>query len=324
MHAEPMSSGRGAFDGRWTRRLGVFAGTAWVFYLVCSLLVKRPNGEEVAWFDLWLHNGLCMFYGAVSLVGANRRMTKDPLAWRISSAALLVNGLANFTWVLLFDSAALSPADSLFLAFYPLMYVAVVLLARGRATSRSLGLWLDGGIAGFGVAALMAAFVFPQLLTGASGEPLEVAVNLAYPLADLLLIAVLFAGLAPAGWRPDRPLMLLIGGLAMNTAADAIYLLESASESYDATSAANLLWIAAFSLMGIAPWVRPGRQRPPRVDVGVHLLLPALAAVAAAGLLVVASQRAVQPVAVGLASLTLACSASRVALAFRELRAPWR
>ncbi|MGD9751263.1 MAG: putative bifunctional diguanylate cyclase/phosphodiesterase [Acidimicrobiia bacterium] len=307
-------------------------------YLLCMAVVPRAAEQTIPWLDVWFHNLLLVAAGLIVLAGAGTRA--DRLGWRFAGAAVLCNATANFSWVLLFDSSPLSPADALFLAFYPAMYVAVVLLARSRAATRGVGQWLDGGIAGFGVAALVAAFVFPPLLEGASGTALAVAVNLSYPLADLLLIAMLLAGLAPAGWRPDRPLALLIGGLLVNTVADAGYLLASAAGTYTQTSAANLLWIVAVAIIATAPWASPAGGGAVPVgsfgaarsdDVGgpdaastpmrtSKLLLPAGSATAALALVLVSSEHSVQRVAVILAAITLVLAGARVSMAYRELR----
>ncbi|MCC6438147.1 MAG: EAL domain-containing protein [Acidimicrobiales bacterium] len=333
-HARPSRAGR---------LLRIALTCVAVAYLVCMKVVPRADGAELAWLDVWFHNLLLVACGIVTWLGSRGRRA-DRAGWRFASAAVLLNATANFTWVLLFDSASLSPSDALFLAFYPAMYVSVVLLARSRASTRGLGQWLDGGIAGFGVAALVAAFLFPPLLEGAGGGALAVAVNLSYPMADLLLIAMLLAGLAPAGWRPDRPLALLIVGLLVNTAADASYLLQSAADTYQQTSAANLLWIVAVVIIANAPWVAARRAAVAatgavsaphdgvapdgRDEIGVvvdgantgKLLLPAGAAIAAFVLVLVSSERAVQRVAVVLAATTLVLAGARVTMAYRELR----
>lgn len=290
-------------------------------YVACMTLVRRPDGAELPWLDVWFHNGLRVVCGLVVLAGANRRGF-DRTGWRVASAAVLVNSVGNFAWVLLFGSAALSPADALFLAFYPLMYVAVLMLVRCRAATQSMGQWLDGAVAGLGVGALVAAFLFPPLLSGGEGgASLAVAVNISYPVADLLLVVVLMAGLAPVGWRPDRALSLVIVGMLVNTIGDAVYLLQSAADTYQADSPANLLWIAAFVLTALAPWASPGAVEAPTTKRrSGGLLLPMASAAAALGMLVVATRTPVLGIAVALAAAALGAAGLRVGLAFAELR----
>ena len=54
-------------------------------------------------------------------------------------------------------------------------------------------------IAALAVAALSAAIVFQGVLRTTGGEPLEVATNLAYPVADLALLGLVTGGIALTG-----------------------------------------------------------------------------------------------------------------------------
>jgi hypothetical protein len=78
-----------------------------------------------------------------------------------------------------------------------------VLVVRGQRTVPA-NVWLDGAIAAIGLAAIGAAIVFRPVLAGASGGPLEVATELAYPIGDMLLAALVVGLLALRGWRLDH------------------------------------------------------------------------------------------------------------------------
>ena len=319
--AGAVASGRVAGVGSELARLAPLSlVVATALYLTCMVVIRRPDGAEVGWLDLWYHNGLRVAAGAVALGGAARAGFDRP-GWWVVGSALSVNALANIVWVVVFHSATLSLADPLFLAYYPQMYVAVIILARRRAATRGAGQWLDGAVAGLGVAAVVAAFVFPTLLSGASGSALAVAVNISYPLADLLLVAVLLAGLAPVGWRPDRALAALIGGLLVTTVADVVYLLQSAADSYTPSSLANHFWISGYVITALAGWLTP-RQVQPRsaLSLGSGLLLPAASAITAAVLLVIGTRHSVLGVAVALAAATLSAAGIRVGVAFADLK----
>ena len=69
-------------------------------------------------------------------------------------------------------------------------------LLRARVDRFRGNLWLDGVIASLAVAALGAAVVFDKVISTTGGSPLVVATNLAYPLADLLLLALAVATFA--------------------------------------------------------------------------------------------------------------------------------
>ena len=89
-------------------------------------------------------------------------------------------------------------------------------------------LWLDGVIASLAVAALGAAVIFDEVLSTTGGSALVVATNLAYPLADLLLLALVVAMFGLTGWRVDRTWGLVAAGFAVFAIADSVYLYKTA------------------------------------------------------------------------------------------------
>lgn len=75
-------------------------------------------------------------------------------------------------------------------------------------------------IAALAVGALGSAIVFDKVLSTTGGSALVVATNLAYPLADLLLLALIVAMFALTGWRVDRTWALVAAGYAVFAVAD--------------------------------------------------------------------------------------------------------
>ena len=119
-----------------------------------------------------------------------------------------------------------SPADIGYLAFYPLAAYGVVLLVRARARELDWRLWMDGLIAALGTAALGAALIFEFVADRTSGTPVQVATTLAYPLGDILMLALVVGVVALTRWRPGRTWSLLLVGLAALVVADVAYTLQ--------------------------------------------------------------------------------------------------
>ena len=86
-----------------------------------------------------------------------------------------------------------SPADALALSSYPLAYTGFVLLLRNRAERCPASVWIDGAIGSFAVLAIGSAFVIEPLHHAAKGSFASIAVNMAYPLADIVLLALVSA-----------------------------------------------------------------------------------------------------------------------------------
>src|SRR4029077_618881 len=124
------------------------------------------------------------------------------------------------------DATRQSPslADVFYLGFYPLTYVALVLLMRCGGRRLTIATWLDGAVAGLGAAALCASFVFSSVLSFTGNDALGVAANLAYPVGRLLLLALVFGlGAVVSGARKTMWL-LLATACGLNAIGDTINL----------------------------------------------------------------------------------------------------
>ena len=146
-----------------------------------------------------------------------------------------------------------SVADPFDPAFYPVSYVALALLLRQRMRGFRGHLWLDGVIASLAVAALGAALVFETVLSTTDGSALAVATNLAYPLADLLLLSLVVAMFGLTGWRFDATWALVGLGFAVFAIADSVYLYETAAGTYVEGGPLDI-WPPALVLIACSAW----------------------------------------------------------------------
>ncbi len=156
-------------------------------------------------------------------------------AWLLIAAAVLAWGAAEVYWTLYIEGNASapypSPADVGYIAFYPFAVAGLYLLVRAHAHQLDPRLWMDGAIAALGTAALGAALIFELVADRTSGSTLQVATTLAYPLGDVVLLALVVGVIALTRWRPSRTWSLLLAGLAAMAVADVAYTLQS----YEAT-----------------------------------------------------------------------------------------
>ena len=87
-----------------------------------------------------------------------------------------------------------SVADFGYLAFYPFAACAIVLLLRTRLRSFPRALVLDASVGALAVLAIVAALVFRTVLKTSGGDFAAVVTDLAYPIADLILLGLLVGG----------------------------------------------------------------------------------------------------------------------------------
>jgi GGDEF domain-containing protein len=211
-----------------------------------------------------------------------------------------------------------SVADGFYLAFYPLAYVALALLLRGRVRQLHGSLWLDGIIGGLVVSALGAAVVFDAVLDTTGGSKLVVATNLAYPLLDLLLFAMLIGVIALNGWRLDRTWLLVAAGFASFAVADSVYLYETAAGTYVEGKLVDVGWVAASVLFACAAWQPPRRIAEARNEGWQALTLPTAFAFVGLAVLVYDHFHRLNTLALVLAWASLAAVILRAVLTFRD------
>ena len=110
-----------------------------------------------------------------------------------------------------------SIADACWLAWYGLAFAGMIRMLRLRVPRMRLALVLDGLIVGLTVSSFASAFVFADVLRSAGGDLAQVVTNLAYPVADLVLLAVLAGTAVFAGSRIDRGMLTLAAGIKRTT-----------------------------------------------------------------------------------------------------------
>jgi two-component system cell cycle response regulator len=202
-------------------------------------------------------------------------------AWLALAAAVLYWGASEIYWtaVLVNDPSPPypSPADIGYLAFYPLAATGVLLLVRARARELDWRLWMDGLIAALGTAALGAALIFEFVASRTSGSTVEVATTLAYPIGDILMLALVVGVVALTRWRPGRTWSLLLAGLAALVVADVAFTLQATDASLPSGNWIEPIYLFAAVCIGAEAWQTRADTIQPmaRFDGWRELMVPA-------------------------------------------------
>ena len=270
-------------------------------------------------FQDWVYCALVSAAGVACVMRAVV-VREERAAWTVMGLGLLAWAAGEVTWTLLYsndpDPASPSAADVMYLSFYPASYASLLLLARSRTDSFRNSLWLDGAIAALTVAAVIATLVFQPIVDATSGGPAEIAVNLAYPAGDLLLLGLVVAVFGLNGWRPDPVWLLLGGGLALTAVADGLYLFQTATDQYVQGTLLDIAWPASALLVAAAAW-QPARRKITIQD-WLIVAVPVGCGIVAVELLVYDHFEPVNALAVSLAAWALLLALARMALAFLE------
>ncbi len=269
----------------------------------------------------WLYNALVLGAGFVCIargVGSSR----ERAAWILIGIAVVSWGVGNTIWTFAYVDLASPPypsiADAFWLAIYPPVYVALLLLLRTRAGAVRRSLWLDGVIASLAVAAVGTAVVFQAVLDATSGSKAAIATNLSYPLADLTMIALVVWVIAVSGWRVGRAWGLIAAGLVVFSVSDSLYLFQTAVGSYVAGGATDLGWVAGCVLLAWAAWQPAGQPIRARLERWGLLIAPVGFGLLALAALVYDHFQTINPLSLMLAAAAIVAVLARWTLTFAE------
>ncbi len=270
----------------------------------------------------WVYDAV-IIGGAVSCLVRGIRVKAERVPWLLLGLGLGFDAAGEVYYSLVFGSSGNPPspsvADALYLLYYPTAYVALVLLMRERMAGFSPSTWLDGAIAALTATSVIAALLFdPIVHVATQGDAPAVATNLAYPIGDLILLAVVAGAFALCGWRPGRSWLLLGIGLAMTALADTFYVWASAKGSYVVGGVLDSLWVASALMIGTAAWQPAPRRRPRAVEGWRMLVIPGVFGFVALSVLVLAGVRHVNPLGLSLAALALVFVILRAGWTYRE------
>ena len=290
----------------------------------CAFVVHTlvPDTGAIASFsDNWLYDAL--IFMAAGLCGARALLIeRNRSGWLALALALALwaSGDTYYTHVFGNDPSPPAPsvADIGYLAFFPLAYAGFILLVRSRVPKLTPAVWLDGITAVFAVGALGVAVVFEVVLRSASGSAAAVATNLAYPLGDVILLALIVGAFSLMGWRPGHAWLVLGAGLAVNSIGDSIYLFQVANGTYHSGAFLDSTWPIAMVLLANAAWVSESRERAIDAEGRALQLIPASCISIAVGVLVYDHFARVNLLAIGLATATIGAVVARLALTFKE------
>ncbi|MFI8520714.1 aminotransferase class I/II-fold pyridoxal phosphate-dependent enzyme [Streptomyces sp. NPDC085481] len=274
---------------RWTLVYVLFVAGLTVAYL------EVPSRHTILWALIGL-SGVAAILTGVHLHKPARRWP-----WLVLAAA-------NFTFVA-GDTAynALeaffhqnrpfpSLADAFYLATYPLFALGLYGFIRYRAAGRDLAVALDALILTSGLALLSWVNLITPLTTSPDMTWVERAISIAYPLGDVLMLAMLARLLVPGGLR-SRAVQLLTLGTCGILFSDVLYGMKQLDGTWQVGTPWDLGWVVFFTAWGLAALhpsmtglTAPAPERAPRITER-RLVLLAVASLIAPALLLFQSLR---------------------------------
>ena len=305
---------------RWRRRLQFPLLTIIATYL-CTTLPPIHRDRDYSWWIDGIWQNLAYGAAAVLCLVRIRPSSPDRHAWRLVAAALAFCALANTYWCWFIQPIVPEPfptlTDVLWLAYYPCVFLAVLLLVRSRIHHFPLTVGLDGLLVGLGTASVAAALVLPATLSDLGDSVAAIATTLSYPILDVVLVAAILAACAVFRWHPPPGLWWLGLGSALFAFVDSVYLTQITDDSYGYGAFVDGMSVVAAAIVALAPG-RHRRASIARVPRAVSLAAPILATCVGLSILMVDDHLGVTPAATYLALATVLASMGRILAAYWE------
>ena len=272
----------------WIR--GAWIGLAAAAVLLTVHGTTGFGGERIHHFlDNWVSDLAVWITALVCLAGA-AGAERNRAAWFLIGAALVSWAIGDTIWSLRGDPTEVaSVSDVFWLAWYPLLIAALVLLVRDRVPAFELHRWIDGVVVMLLLATPWVALFLQPATQHANTSTLADVVDFAYPLGDAIIVGATLGVMALMGWRPG-PMWIVLGvGFAALGVADAIYSVDALGHSFSAETTFDAVWLAGIALVAYAAWLpHPGRLEPMTITGWRAIALPVAAQILAVSLQVYA------------------------------------
>jgi diguanylate cyclase (GGDEF)-like protein/PAS domain S-box-containing protein len=242
---DPNAEGGGGVGA--VRRVALVCYGAWMAFLAVAIYAL-PRWHIVLWSAIGLSSAAAVGVGVV----IHRPRRRGP--WLLVAAALVTFSAGDTTYDVLTgvmgqENPFPSAADVLYLAMYPLLAAGLLGFVRCRTARRDRASLLDALILTAGLTLLSWVFLIVPYVVDAELTVLEKATSIAYPLGDVLILAILARLLAGAGARARAVGLLGVGGAGL-LVADVLYGLIQLNGSWSTGSAVDLGWIAFYAACG--------------------------------------------------------------------------
>ena len=225
----------------------------WRAYLVAGgvatcLFLALPSGLPQD--ALYLVVGLSSVAAIVWGVRLNRPEHRAPWYLFAAGQAAWVAGDTIYSWNRDIRDVAPFPssADVGYLVAYPLLAAGIGLLIRRGGRGLDVRAVIDSGIVIASLGLVSYAWIARPMVEATQVPMLERTIAIAYPIGDILLMAMLVRLVAAPG-TVSVALRLLVGAVLAQIVADTA-LAADVDSSWDYTRGLDLLWLASYILWG--------------------------------------------------------------------------
>jgi diguanylate cyclase (GGDEF)-like protein len=225
-------------------------------------LILRVTNQSV-WTEVLLYNLVAIFViisitlsPKVDFFISKIAISLGIFAWVLGS---IIASFAHYNFA---TTLLTSFGELMYLAFYPFIVIGSVRMIRGRTSYKRSEL-LDSAIIGFGITTFGMAFILPQVLPDITQNLWQSFYAFAYPLADLILVAVVISLLIIR--RFSTPSFLLVIGITVFVATDFFYLSLDNDSLYSLGTWIDDGWLLGILVISESFWHVDSKQREPQL-----------------------------------------------------------
>jgi diguanylate cyclase (GGDEF)-like protein/PAS domain S-box-containing protein len=209
------------------------------------------------------------------LIGVRQSRLNYFSPWHVLATGIFINVLADSLWytyrITAIDLPFPSYIDWIYLSGYVVRSVAMHLMNQARTRHQDLSGWIDSLIIGCGAGLLSWIYLMEPYADNPNLTYLEQAVSIAYPLMDVLMLAMVARLWITPGRRPPA-YFILSTGLSLWMIADVIYAKAILDGSYYSGHLLDAVWLLSGTLMATAalhPSMRQMIEPSPQIEIKV-------------------------------------------------------
>ena len=209
------------------------------------------------------------------LIGVRQSRLNYFSPWHVLATGIFINVLADSLWytyrITAIDLPFPSYIDWIYLSGYVVRSVAMHLMNQARTRHQDLSGWIDSLIIGCGAGLLSWIYLMEPYADNPNLTYLEQAVSIAYPLMDVLMLAMVARLWITPGRRPPA-YFILSTGLSLWMIADVIYAKAILDGSYYSGHLLDAVWLLSSTLMATAalhPSMRQMIEPGPQIEIKV-------------------------------------------------------
>jgi signal transduction histidine kinase len=263
-------------------------GRAWAVCLTAGSLAVAVY-VAVTLSSLWdgvAYAGFGLAAVVVIVIGVRIKRPRAASAWYLIALSQLLFVTGDVIWTT-FDVLHIDPwpsiADVSYLAGYPVLAAGLLRLTRARRDTGDRRALIDASIVTLGLGLLGWIFLIdPYFHQGLS--VLELAISIAYPLGDLLVLAVV-ARLLTGGVSRTPAFGFVATSLIALLVADLVYGVQQFGSGYEIGGWLDGFWLMSYLLLAVAALHPTMVRLTEPEDIRPHVGRRRLAVLAAAALL---------------------------------------